>query len=478
MPPVSTSPSTVSSGESPASHSLPAIPILIFGILAAASLALLASPWYRLAWLPPLGLIFLLFLHRVPEVGFYLIVFLIPFGGFRKIEGPVTINLPWIIAFVLVFVVAIHLLPGKRIPPGLRSNLWPWLLAWFAVSLISTALSSYFRTSLENVALLAAGFLFIGLGMILVKAEALRVTLPCVLVGSVSLSSLLAVVGYYLHIPFLAERHGDILVRGVGGAIDPNNLSLMALYVIPFLVYGIVAIRRWGLRLLCAALILVNLLAIVTTYSRGGALMLAATGLLLLFEYRHRLSPRNVGLMISVVGLALVAFLLLVPQSYWERQASLFSWEDTALSRRSSYVVVGWDASLNHPVLGSGPGTFRDLYAESDFSARYAKAHSTRRRFAHNTYLEVLVGTGLLGLFLFVGALIAALRNYSSVVRRLHAAGDLRTAALVRSYRIAFVVVSLYLLIFSDVYHKLLLVSLAASQVVLHLAPPAQGRTT
>ncbi len=444
--------------------------------LVLASVALLATKYYLLAAAPSLALLLFLLLYRRPDLGFYLVVFLIPFGGFRKIEGPFTLNVPWLLASLLLLVVAVRLLPGKQLPSGINSPLWKWLLLYFAVCLISAFLSAFPATAFANIGLQLVSYLFILLGMTLVSSEGLRRWLPGVLVASISISSLLAVLGTFFNLPLFAEKHGEELVRGIGGSIDPNNMSLMILFVVPFLARASLGARGRVRRLVMIALLALNLGAIATTFSRGGALMTVVTGVFVLREVVRVMRPKTVVLGLAFVAAGLVTFLSFLPSTYWDRMASLFSWEDTALSRRSTYIVVGRDASLRDPVFGSGPGTFRDLYAGSEEAQRFAREGRTTRRYAHNTYLEVLVGTGVLGLAVLLAILLCADLAFGRAARRLEADGDLSGASLVRAYRIGFRVVCLYLFIFSDAYHKYLLLSLGASHVADRLpAGPSES---
>ncbi len=456
-------------GTALASNSrLPAI-TLPLAALTVVSAAILTGPHVEWALAPALAVVALVVIAEAPVLGFYGIVALIPFAGFRKIEGAVPLNLPWILAILLVAVLGARIAASRRLPSSLRSGLWPWLLGWLAVSLISAAASPYPTAAMKNLAILAAAVLFVAVGMLLLTPDRLRGALPVLLVASVGLSSLLGLVGQRLGLASLAETHGERLIRGIGGAIDPNNLSLMILYVFPLLAYGLVWARSRTTRVACGALLVLQLAAIGSTYSRGGAVMLAVTALLLGIEHRRLLTPRNIGLVATGLAVALFLVLTLVPSSYWERQSSLARWEDRSLSRRVTYLAVAWDSVRTAPVLGSGPGTFRERYAASEESRRFALGRDPIRRYAHNSYLEVLVGTGLLGLFLFLGALAWAQGNFTRAIRRLEADGNERDAALVRSYRLSFVIVVFYLLIFSDVVHKDLLLSLAVSQAVLRL---------
>ena len=162
--------------------------------------------------------------------------------------------------------------------------------------------------------------------------------------------------------------------------------------------------------------------------------------------------------------------MITVPASFWDRQLSLLSWEDGSLNRRGSYLDVGSDAIAQNPLLGSGPGTFKDIYATSEVSRRFTRREADRARRAHNTYLEVLTGTGLLGFVLFIALNIRVLRNYLSAERAFITNGDSELANLAASWRIGFITLMLFLLTFSELYHKYMLLSLAMSQGAIFFA--------
>ena len=137
-------------------------------------------------------------------------------------------------------------------------------------------------------------------------------------------------------------------------------------------------------------------------------------------------------------------------------------------------LYVDWDAFLEDPILGSGPGTFENRYAQTEYALHFyqegmdmAKA---LRREAHNTYLEIVVGAGLTGLILFLGLHLQALRNYRQAKVAFRARGDPEGEAMVVTYRLAYVALLIFLLTFSELYQKSVLVSLALSQTALWVA--------
>jgi O-antigen ligase len=93
------------------------------------------------------------------------------------------------------------------------------------------------------------------------------------------------------------------------------------------------------------------------------------------------------------------------------------------------------------------------------------------RRVAHNTYLEILVGSGLLGLGVFLGIVYHALKNYKVAVKNYFRRGDVENELLANTYRTAFIANLLFFLFSSDPASKLFWMFLALSQISLKLSP-------
>lgn len=430
------------------------------------SAVLLATPQPALALLPGLAIAGILLVDRYPAAFFLAIVALIPFGEFRTVEGSLGfVRIHWIIGILLVLLTFLHSLPDRRLRQRLRSNLWLPVIALLAAQTMAALFSPYPGTAYTNVALTAAAYVFMAVGIVfLPRLHIYRRALPRVLVGSVSAGSLLAVLGFFFGVSLFAEKvtPGDFR-RGVGGAPDPNNMSLMVIFVLPLLVHWLIHARRLPGRLAAGGLMFINIMAIVTTFSRGGALIFLLTMAGLGMEYRHRLRARSVGPAATVLAILAGLALWFAPPDYWQWQHSVVEAEDSAMQRRASYLLVALDAFQQRPVVGHGPGTFPDIYAQTEEARRHTRPGRSLRRFAHNTYIEILIGTGLLGLVPFVMLLWRGMRNYTQARRAAVAAGDHQLAMLTGSYRLSYIVLLVYLLIFSDPYHKYLMLALALS---------------
>ncbi len=465
-------------GEAPTSpfmsnHYFPplsAIPVI------AATAALMATPYYYLAPLPALALVGALLLSRNPDLGYYAIVFLIPYGAFRKIGG---INVPWLFAGLLVLIIIRRIVVEKRLPDYFRANLLAPMVILVIIGLLSARLSPFPEVAYKNTALHAAAIVFVVLGMAFLSRDGFHRTLPKVLITSISIGSVLALLGFFFHISLFAKSpKSGIYSRSVGASIDANNLSLMTIFIIPLLVHQLFHARTRGMRIFSLGLLLLNLLTIVTTYSRSGLLVLIWCGFLLFIHYgRQFLKPRNFGVLLALFFMGTAAILPLIPASWWERQASIGKMNDTAMNRRVSYLLVAWDTFLEAPFLGSGPGTFYNRYENSEIALLHARKGKDLGRRAHNTYLEIVVGTGVLGLTFYVWTLWLGWKNFRGAERTFWDKNQREQANLTASYRIAYLSLLTFLLFFSEEHHKYLLLSLPLSHVARRVAEewPATG---
>ncbi len=450
-----------------------AVRYAIPAVLVLASLILLTTSVPVLALLPGLGVLALIwFGHRtmLPYL-FYGIVLLIPFGAYRGLGGQFSfLRLHWIFAIALAAFVSIQIIFRKRIPAEVRSGkFWVAVLLFYIINIFATLGSKIPENSAQFLLLLAAGFLLVALGMIVVDQKGFAQTLPRVIVGSVFVSSLLTVLGAVFQLKlFLSPLSG----QAVGGSPEPNNMSLLIIFSLPLVVYFLLTARRAWVRLALLLVIAINVAAVIATFSRGGALILGISTLLILWEFRRLIAPRNFGLLLGLGGLTLAILLILTPEAYVERVRSLRDFDDFSLRRRTSYLVATRELVADRPLLGNGPDTFASLYAKTEIGQSFWRQHKSRgaARDAHNAYIEVLVGSGVVGLACFLFILAYAAHSFTRARKQFLIAGKPRLALLSVAYRTSFLTLLIYLFIYSGVLHKYLLVALAASQIALRLA--------
>ena len=447
---------------------------LVLGLMVA---FLLTTPYPMLALLPGLALMAFIVLGRFPQVGFFALVFMIPLDAFTElIAVHPALTIPKFLGAGIIIVSLSVILTRKKWPDTLRSNLWPALLALLIVCSLSMLFSEFMLTVFGNVRKLFVAMLFFGLTLVFVDSEKVfRTILPKVIVFSAALGAALSILGSLFKISWLVmtvEPDSAAITRATGASTDPNMFSLMILFSIPLVVNFVFGEKMWKKRLFWGVLFLMEIVTLILTYSRSAALVLCLLLFVLGMRYRRQLKPRYVGLVATGCLIGLIAMAVMVPSSYWERHKQVLSHQDTSVQRRLSYLLVGRDEFLNSPLLGSGLGTFEIAYANSKyaFADPYDLWGATARRAAHNTYLEILVGSGLLGLGAFLLIIGLAWRNFRKAVALSRIGGHAELASVILAYQFAFMAILLYLLSLSSFNHKYLWMSLALSQVALTLA--------
>ncbi len=444
---------------------------VILALMVVLTLSLLASPYYLLAVAIPVALICALLLIRFPPLAYYAIVAMIPFGAFRHLTlGGFELKLDWLAAGVLLLGLIMHHIIRHRINTKLKSHIWLPLSLFYGISIIAAFLSPYPEVVIKDMQLLTVSYILIMLTLFYVTRYDFTKRLPVILAGSIALSAFLGLIGYIFEIELFAEGIDQSgFKRALGGAIDANSLSMMIVFGMPLIGYLLLHTRRWSVRILLCCMLLSSIAATIVTFSRGGSLLLIASILAFIAMHRKHLNARNLGLFVGISGIIIAITLTLVPQAYWERQQSITSPADRSIRRRITYLYVAADAFIKAPLLGHGPGTFTHLYAKSDYSSQFAKVPEDRFRRAHNTYLEVLVGTGLIGLILFIVIIITSIRDFGRAATAAFNQGDLNLAELIKTYRLSFIMLLSYIFIFSDFQNKYLLLSIAFSQIALQI---------
>jgi O-antigen ligase len=198
--------------------------------------------------------------------------------------------------------------------------------------------------------------------------------------------------------------------RVAGPVGDPNFYAMTLVVLVPLALDRVWHEKNTILRLLAVWALLVSLLTIVFTFSRGGFIALVIV--LLLMVLRQSLKPLN--LLLSLVALFVVW--QFVPTNYTDRLATTLNllpgsdgnaYNDSSFRGRTSEVVVAWQIFVDHPLLGVGLNNYKHYYQEDAQPLGWDNRREERS--AHNLYLEVAAETGLLGLAGFGAILGSAL---------------------------------------------------------------------
>ncbi|MDD1015619.1 O-antigen ligase family protein [Pseudomonas rubra] len=440
------------------------IPLSLIGLVALFSLALLASPYPFLAPGAVIGLAGLLALYKRPAWGLMAIITLVPLEGlFKDSELTATKLIGAALALVLLLQLAVKQLPGER----LRSSMWPLLLGFLALYLLSFLASDSSEMSLGHFRELAVGLLLFGITLLI--GRELNLPMMCRLVTlSVSLTCIMAM---------LSTKYQDE-GRAAGLLEDPNVFAMLIAIAVPMALWLVFNSPKRAYKLFWIACCILLLAGMTKTNSRSGLVVLLISLGIVLVHYRTQvahLRPRHLGFAMLGLAILLPTLVALMPESYVARIQSLAllksgvnAFKDDSLGRRSSYIVVGSKMIREHPVLGTGPGTFPLHYATTG----YAKAFSANRkvgdlyRRAHNTYLEIFSEVGVPAGILFVSLVLLALYNVWYARRLWLQQGNQQQADLLTHLCMSMLAISLFLMFLSAPNHKYLWIMLALSSVL------------
>lgn len=451
--------------------SLPALSsplvFLVGCLLLVPTIAFLPTRHWYLAPMPALGGLFLFALWHRPLWGLLLVLFLVPSDQFRSISAQYQwLTVSKLVGVALILITVAHWIVLSR-PMPIRSRLWPFLALFLIAGGLTTTYASNMPTAIDEMRKMVVAVLFFGLTLSIVPYKSLFRHASWTVIGGVALGALLSLYGALTGDPVFSITVGRGMTRAVGGSNDPNLFSVSLLFALPLLAHYAFEAEHVRTRILAILLAAVNVAALVATYSRGGGINLLIMVCLLLFEHRRRLTPRKVGLALGAASLVFLVAVAVIPSSYWQRQRSVTSSTDTSITRRWNYLVLGWHTFKERPLMGHGPGTFKKLWAEAIYTGRIGQ--DIRRghvRPAHNTYLEILIGKGLVGLLLFLTVIFIALRDFGRSRTWLEKAGRMQEASLVGAWRLAFISILFYYLILSSQTHKFFWFSLACSQIL------------
>jgi O-antigen ligase len=216
--------------------------------------------------------------------------------------------------------------------------------------------------------------------------------------------------------------------RLVGGSGDPNFLAAGCVPAI-VLATGLGAgaerrVVRWAL----AAAAALATIGVAASASRGGflAAIVAAVGSILLIKHAR---ARIIAFVLYIVAVAVVYFSL--NPAAWQR---IVNFKDD--SGRGELWSVAWHMWQDHPLAGVGLDGFLagvGDYARDLGPLKYAEFLTEQPKYVHNTFLEVLVETGVVGLVLYLLVVAACMRCAWRAAQRFEELRDPAMATLARA---------------------------------------------
>jgi O-antigen ligase len=283
----------------------------------------------------------------------------------------------------------------------------------------------------------ASRFLLVGvLYVIVYTAVATRDAAVRVLATVIFAAALTSAYGLVLR----PEGNLENLDRLTSTIRDPNVLA--AILVAGFSLAGAAIFALRGLpgpRVAAGVAAGLCLSALFLTGSRGGLICFGAA-LLVAVLIAGRWRTKLALIAVLIAGGSVVYFALYAPPEIRERLGNASQGEIQQQEGRFTLWAVGWRVVEDHPVIGVGAGNFTEV------STRYVLEPGTVFRTdrvidspggVHNSYLQLLSETGVIGLALYLAILLSSLAAGLRAARTFERIGDWRMEIMARGTVVA-----------------------------------------
>ena len=202
-------------------------------------------------------------------------------------------------------------------------------------------------------------------------------------------------------------RMGGVSISEGYAGLDNNALALALVIALSFCWYMRSQVESRWVKLAMLAIIFGCVATVIMTRSRGASLAMAVTFLLITIRSRRKLAVA------VVVVLLMVPSIYLVRQQYFARMSTLQ--DPTADSSANSRIILAkvyWEMWKDYPVFGVGFGNENGI----KLLPYYLSNPKYDQLKIHNTYLQVLVDSGIFAFLIFIYLLFGAIiRLYSSI---------------------------------------------------------------
>ncbi len=335
------------------------------------------------------------------EVALGVYAFLLPFGSIAILgSGPSGTTLNWIVGgLAAMALLGVGVVRGRLDFPPRGAVLWSALLLWSILTSVWALEPQYaFHQVATNIALVSLYVL--GVSWRVTKRQLDVLTRLTIAGGCVA--SLVVIYLFLNGVTYRSNHRASLLMAGQ--ETNPDGLAAALLLPLSLSVAGFIAASGRLRKIALINIIAVIGSAIFLTMSRTA--LVAVSVVLLLFLIRLGLNRR-----ILAIASALLLILTAMPANFFSRIQGAAS---TGGDGRLDIWRAGLVALKRYWVTGAGLGNCWVAYKEN---AGYARVFQGYMRGSHNTYLNVLVELGIVGVLLMSAALVSQLGS----VRRLRA---------------------------------------------------------
>lgn len=218
---------------------------------------------------------------------------------------------------------------------------------------------------------------------------------------------------------FALATRGELMIYGPPESFieDNTSVALAIVMIIPFMRFLQLEAKNWWIRLGLLGAIGLSSLAVLSSYSRGAFLGIAAMAAFLIMKTRQKT------LFIVLVLIAAPIMWNFMPEEYHERLGTIQTYsEDPSAMGRINAWYFAWNVAVARPLTGGGFEVF-DPEIFKQYAPNPLDFHD-----AHSIYFEILGEQGFVGLALFLMLGWLTFRQSGWLVRATEGRSDLKWA--------------------------------------------------
>lgn len=366
----------------------------------------------------------------------------------------------------------------------LRLRIFPVLVAYLAVVLLSIAFAENYRESFYDV---VRTFIFVAMTGIFTyvfsRSENWQEKLPRFVLVAAVIALAVGSVQYYRDV-IMAEKEflpdgRSIIYLVYGLMFHKNEYSTALVLMLPFIGYGVIRYRGfWRIVSIIVSLALLVMIVLVETRAVWVGLMGAGIVLPVFFVlYARKLKIpilyRNVmfGLMVTGVLAVGIIFSLPKPKDEFSLLGRIRSITDTR-SQQNIHRLNIWKSTIElikeHPLTGVGAGNWK-LNANNYFDGRFDQIPQLNWVRPHNDFLWVLSEKGVFGFILYLSVFGLAFYYLISVVHLSPKAEDKMLALLLIAGITVYLAVSFFGFPYERINHQVYLAMMIGGGMALYL---------
>ena len=443
------------------------LPILIVAIAVMGSIAvgLLFPEYMSMAAMLPVVVIGGLVMIVRPELALIITVAYIPFESdqFNPIPLPGGLSISKVLGFLLLGVFFFNILLRRRRFRVLDDSQDMGVVMLAGAMLLSGVSSEFPAKTFNSVERMIRMFAF----YMAVKNLANTPNIIRALMWTFVLATTYAS-GWGINEFYANRLVRDHDIRAGGVYMDANDYAALTVVAIVVTLHLLIITKRIALKAVLAFCLGVGFYGLILSGSRGG--LLAVALVMAIFIWRH---PKRNQMAIIAITAAIISFPLW-PDSIKTRllgaddvlsESVYTQTTEHSTERRASYIVFGTGVISEYPLLGAGYRTFSLLYPRSEFAQFDNPLNDTQRfRLAHNTYLELAVGIGFVGLGIYITLFLVSIRDLNRIIEKTERGSYLWGAA--SGFQLALISLMVSSFFLSIEHFKIMWVAIALSSAL------------